>query len=249
MKTLCLGVLSYGQVDFGCILNDTETIQYVQMTNTSPLEVQYKWYFLRRPPVRRQDPEQCDEGVDMQSECETDSLTEDSQEESQEEEEEEGEDEGDGEGGEVEQTSEREGSLLECDPDKSQEKEAVECSRNDLQASGNSRADENEEGESLESPADTANVQEATAPVVIPTVAASVAEYSDPTAVSVAHVQRREKQPWEVVDDPFKLVRIEQVMRYWCACIYMNAIAAVLKLPEWVGNRQMSAGDNFCQGS
>ena len=62
------------EVDFGCILNDTETIRYVTMTNNSPLEVSYQWSFLKHPPVRRVDPEQLDEGVDMQSECETDTL-------------------------------------------------------------------------------------------------------------------------------------------------------------------------------
>ena len=104
------------QVDFGCILNDTETVHYVKMINNSPLEVHYKWYFLRRPPVRREDPEQMDEGVDMQSECETDSLTEaggqvDGEEggqgEEEEEECEEEEEEQDGEGdGESEETGE-----------------------------------------------------------------------------------------------------------------------------------------------
>ena len=77
-------------IDFGCILNDTETIRYVSMTNNSPLEVRYTWSFLKRPPVQRL-PDH-DEGVDMESECETDSLEEEeSGEESEEEEEEEGE--------------------------------------------------------------------------------------------------------------------------------------------------------------
>ena len=66
------------ELDFGCILNDTENIQYLTMTNNSPLEVNYSWYFLKRPPVQRVDPSQLDEGVDMQSECETDSLDEQS---------------------------------------------------------------------------------------------------------------------------------------------------------------------------
>ena len=60
-------------LDFGCILNDTETICYVSMTNNSPLEVRYCWSFLKRPPVQRTLPDH-DEGVDMESECETDSL-------------------------------------------------------------------------------------------------------------------------------------------------------------------------------
>ena len=61
------------ELDFGCILNDTETIRYISMTNNSPLEVRYSWSFLKRPPVQRALPDH-DEGVDMESECETDSL-------------------------------------------------------------------------------------------------------------------------------------------------------------------------------
>ncbi len=65
------------ELDFGCILNDTENVQYITMTNNSPLEVVYNWSFLKRPPVQRVNPSQHDEGVDMQSECdETDSLDE-----------------------------------------------------------------------------------------------------------------------------------------------------------------------------
>ncbi len=33
-------------VDFGCILNNTEVVHQVKMTNTSPLRVNYKWKFL-----------------------------------------------------------------------------------------------------------------------------------------------------------------------------------------------------------
>lgn len=33
-------------LDFGCILNDTEDVRYVEMTNCSPLLVQYCWSFL-----------------------------------------------------------------------------------------------------------------------------------------------------------------------------------------------------------
>ena len=69
-------MLMHPQVDFGCILNDTETTKQITMTNSSPLEVRYVWSFLKRPPARRVDPEQLDEGVDMQSEIETDSLEE-----------------------------------------------------------------------------------------------------------------------------------------------------------------------------
>ena len=44
------------------------------MTNSSPLDVHYVWSFLKRPPVYQKDPVHDDEGVDMQSECEIDSL-------------------------------------------------------------------------------------------------------------------------------------------------------------------------------
>lgn len=33
-------------MDFGCILNDTEDVRYIEMTNCSPLLVQYHWSFL-----------------------------------------------------------------------------------------------------------------------------------------------------------------------------------------------------------
>ncbi|XP_074708607.1 hydrocephalus-inducing protein homolog [Strix uralensis] len=33
-------------LDFGCILNDTEGVRYIEMTNCSPLLVQYHWAFL-----------------------------------------------------------------------------------------------------------------------------------------------------------------------------------------------------------
>ncbi|NXJ80823.1 HYDIN protein, partial [Trogon melanurus] len=33
-------------LDFGCILNDTEDVRYVEMTNCSPVLVQYRWSFL-----------------------------------------------------------------------------------------------------------------------------------------------------------------------------------------------------------
>jgi hypothetical protein len=33
-------------VDFGCILNDTEVIRYITITNCSPLVVKFRWFFL-----------------------------------------------------------------------------------------------------------------------------------------------------------------------------------------------------------
>jgi hypothetical protein len=86
------------QLDFGCILNDTETIRYVSMTNNSPLEVRYSWSFLKRPPVQRTLPDH-DEGVDMESECETDSLDDEEEEGGRESSKMSGEREGEGERG------------------------------------------------------------------------------------------------------------------------------------------------------
>ena len=60
-------------MDFGCVLNNTEVTKVVRMANNSPLVVNYRWYFLKGLPERR-DPLHDDEGVDMQSECETDSI-------------------------------------------------------------------------------------------------------------------------------------------------------------------------------
>lgn len=34
------------ELDFGCILNDTEAIRYVTITNCSPLVVKFRWFFL-----------------------------------------------------------------------------------------------------------------------------------------------------------------------------------------------------------
>ncbi|XP_004431871.1 PREDICTED: hydrocephalus-inducing protein homolog [Ceratotherium simum simum] len=34
------------ELDFGCILNDTEVIRYITMTNCSPLVVKFRWFFL-----------------------------------------------------------------------------------------------------------------------------------------------------------------------------------------------------------
>ncbi|XP_041268409.1 hydrocephalus-inducing protein homolog, partial [Onychostruthus taczanowskii] len=38
-------------VDFGCIINDTEQVLYMEMTNCSPLPVEYHWSFLTDSPV------------------------------------------------------------------------------------------------------------------------------------------------------------------------------------------------------
>lgn len=38
-------------LDFGCILNGTKDVRYVEMTNCSPLVVQYHWSFLKDSEV------------------------------------------------------------------------------------------------------------------------------------------------------------------------------------------------------
>ena len=38
--------LEMNQIDFGCILNNTEVTQVIKMTNIGPLEVNYKWKFV-----------------------------------------------------------------------------------------------------------------------------------------------------------------------------------------------------------
>ena len=62
------------EVDFGCILNDTEVMRVGTMTNNSPLPVKYSWFFIRRPPIVREDPDLWDEGVDMESEYGSDEF-------------------------------------------------------------------------------------------------------------------------------------------------------------------------------
>ena len=39
-------MLDKNEINFGCILNNTEMTRTVQMTNISPLIVNYKWKFL-----------------------------------------------------------------------------------------------------------------------------------------------------------------------------------------------------------
>ncbi|XP_065519900.1 hydrocephalus-inducing protein homolog, partial [Lathamus discolor] len=54
-------------VDFGCILNDTKDVRYMEMTNCSPLVVQYHWAFLKDSqvnPVRFMETEPLALGVE-----------------------------------------------------------------------------------------------------------------------------------------------------------------------------------------
>ncbi|XP_075290309.1 hydrocephalus-inducing protein homolog isoform X2 [Opisthocomus hoazin] len=43
-------------LDFGCVLNDTEDVRYVEMTNCSPLPVRYQWSFLTGSQMRFSPP-------------------------------------------------------------------------------------------------------------------------------------------------------------------------------------------------
>ncbi|XP_030368417.1 hydrocephalus-inducing protein homolog isoform X2 [Strigops habroptila] len=54
-------------LDFGCILNDTKDVRYIEMTNCSPLVVQYHWSFLKNSqvnPVRSMETEPLTLGVE-----------------------------------------------------------------------------------------------------------------------------------------------------------------------------------------
>lgn len=223
-------------------------MQYMRMTNTSPLEVHYKWYFIRRPPVRRQDPEQIDEGVDMQSECETDSLTEagvESQEGRQSEEDEESEEsveEGEGEsdgGGEEELGEERreeeeegeqeegeveevegvvcqdgeEEETLDTRREHSHSERQSEVSQSEVSHITDQKSQLEEDEENKPGEPSTLTVEhDDNGSIRNVTLEQSISETTT-TAESTAPVVR-EKQPWELVDDPFKLLRIEQVYMY-----------------------------------
>ena len=67
-------VFNATEVNFGCILNDTEVMRAGVMTNNSPLPVKYSWFFIKRPPMVRQEPDLLDEGVDMESDYESDEI-------------------------------------------------------------------------------------------------------------------------------------------------------------------------------
>lgn len=213
-------------------------MHYMKVTNTSPLEVHYKWYFIRRPPVRRQDAEQIDEGVDMQSECETDSLTEagvESQEDGQSEEDEESEEaveEGEGEsdeceeeelgedrreGGEQEEVEEGEGVVSQDAEVEQTLDTGRECSHSGRQSEvshittdqkNQLEDEENKPGELSTLTVEHDDIGSKNDVPLEHSISGTTA-----TAESAAPVAR-EKQPWELVDDPFKLLRIEQVHVY-----------------------------------
>nr|XP_056718300.1 hydrocephalus-inducing protein homolog [Euleptes europaea] len=55
-------------LNFGCILNDTEVIRYVDMTNCSPLAVKYRWSFLPDDPETQIRDEAIEESLSFTSE-------------------------------------------------------------------------------------------------------------------------------------------------------------------------------------
>ena len=205
---------SFTQVDFGCILNDTETLQYVRMTNTSPLEVQYSWVFLHRPPVHRGDPDLQDEGVDMQSECETESLEGEESEGVEEEEEEEEREER--EEDEVEEEGRREEEKEEREEENSEEQSSVNCCE-----SAQSRQDVHEEEGSQVEPEGLEQKREMMEPVLDSGGVEEEGTAQDKEEQSEGGKAVRTKrskplrQPWELVADPFTPISIEQVSRLW----------------------------------
>ena len=217
-------------MDFGCILNDTETIRYIKMANTSPLEVQYKWYFLRRPPVRRQDPEQMDEGVDMQSECETDSLIEageevqeggDSGEEEGDEEVESresteaGESREQEEGRSEEEMIEEDTKILSGECSGRQSSHIMDTASQSFEAEGGEIGDPaGPETDTVEQESEPAIIHDIHVHIAVPDTAATPSTMSNMGREQKSIVPTgRSKQPWELVDDPFALVRIEQVLQ------------------------------------
>ena len=204
---------SFAQVDFGCILNDTETLHYVKMTNTSPLEVQYSWVFLHRPPVRRGDPDLQDEGVDMQSECETESLE---GEESEGVEEEEEEEEEEREEDEVEEEGRREEEEEEREEENSEEQSSVSCCE-----SAQSRQDVHEEESSQVEPEGLEQKREVMEPVLDSGgvkeegPAQDKEEQSEGGKTVGTKRSKLPRQPWELVADPFTPISIEQVSHLW----------------------------------
>ena len=215
-------------VDFGCVLNDTEAIQYVRMTNDGPLEVHYTWSFLRRPPVRRGDPEQQDEGVDMQSECESDSLEE------EEEGEEEGETEGEGaeEEGEEDKREPEEESVCSSGHEEETASEATavtpqESSEQDpttSQDQGVAPAEEESilpDGSPADNDADVHVVLESGLPLGDSNAdAAFVEETTVQGGEGEDRGAKKQKkvhpQPWELAVDPFTPISIEQVFMVSC---------------------------------
>ena len=195
--------------------------------------------------MRRQDPEQVDEGVDMQSECETDSLTEGETEAGEEEEsgeegeeEEEEEEEGRESGREedaMEQQQQQEREIVGSEErgheeDMPQSEQGVDQAFSGRESQLSSLKQDGSGGEGSMADLPAVNISEQkddrfTAsdgePEDEDSKAISGTAGEDTGSVSAGKEARqdsesaarvsREKQPWELVDDPFTPLSIEQV--------------------------------------
>lgn len=168
------------QVDFGCILNDTEDIRMFKMTNMSPLEVHYSWSFLKRPPVKRIDPVHDDEGVDMPSDvCETDSL------------------------------EEGEGSTPSIDEPMGAVTVTI-TSPSPIKDPNIKKIAENEIGDNDDLPlalSQSLPPSESSSESSLPTASQDEEQQED----TKSNLRPRKKDPWELIDDPFVPIGIEQV--------------------------------------
>ena len=220
---VCASIVCMVQVDFGCILNDTETMCCVTMANCSPLEVKYSWSFLKRPPPQRVDPEQHDEGVDMQSECESDSLDGEEGEEG-----EGGEEEGEGgeggEGGEEEEGGVEQGVV---GGGVSRGAAGSVCSREE--GSGASEGQSQAQGTVEQALEEAGAPQDTVAVLSIPQVVGDESDTSREERSSVGDNQHR-SPPQPVAADPFVPIRIDQVQQW--NCLRKNQDAGMQYLPQ-----------------
>ena len=213
------------------------------------MEVRYKWYFLRKSPLPREDPEQIDEGVDMQSECETDSLidpdpeSQDQEEVNEQEDEENIEEESkevqeQGGSGEIE-----EGKEVELEISDTKEVLVIEATTEIMaEAGSHTVGDEQKARQQSERCTDTSLLTQlaksATETVDYSNselvgegeVSKSVTDKTNSSLTPSANVSKEEtqpqqsdftegdsgRQPWEMIDDPFIPLSIEQVLT--CVC-------------------------------
>ena len=177
------------------------------MSNNSPLEVRYTWSFLKKPPVRR-DPLHDDEGVDMESECESDSLEESSTTSLQQQQQEEG-------GGEETQTLEVEETLEVkadregCDEDADNIRPSIEHVSFSTTTKHSEKEQENELAVTV-TPSDSCHKSDKN-------VFSQSLPPSEPSETTVDDDQLNEgavspPQPWRAVYDPFKPISIDQVL-------------------------------------
>ena len=204
------------------------------MTNCSPLEVKYSWAFLRRPPVRRVEPALLDEGVDMESECESDSL-QGSQQTDSDDEEEDSEEEGSGVSGEEQASgaslppdsrSEVDGEFPSEQGSMLSDTVAVEHLKDQLEQQIDLRRTSLTPVQEEDSKIQILEEEEGSPPqaaVVESGLPEEQVERSDstPSMVETTEIHdkisssqrksKRAKQPWELTFDPFTPISIEQI--------------------------------------